>query len=77
MAAKFPHTAAVEELIGGNCSFLTCAGTETYLVYQQQLELPQFAAFTLYSQPEEELDKLEKNNLHRILKKPPNLITVF
>lgn len=68
MAAKSPHTAAVQELISGNRSFLTCAGTETYLVYQQQLELPQFAAFTLYSQPEEELDKLEKNHLHHIFK---------
>lgn len=69
MTAKSPHTATIEELVSGNRSFLTCAGTETYLVFHQQLELPHFAAFTLYSQPEEqELDKLEKNHLHHIFK---------
>lgn len=68
MTAKSLHTAAVEELVSGNRPFLTCAGTETYLVFHQQLELPQFAAFTLYSQPKDELDKLEKNHLHPIFK---------
>ena len=66
MTTHSQHATAVEELVSGNRSFLTCAGTETYLIFQQHLELPQFAAFTLCSQPEEDLDKLEKNHLHHI-----------
>ena len=37
-------------------------------MFQQQLELPQFAAFTLYSQPKEELEKLETDHLSHIFR---------
>lgn len=45
--------------------FLTCAGTETYLYFQQGLELPEFCAFVIHEQPHE-MDKLESDHLSKI-----------
>jgi S-methylmethionine-dependent homocysteine/selenocysteine methylase len=46
--------------------FLTCAGTETYLCFQQGFDLPEFCAFAVYDHPDE-LDRLEKDHLSKVL----------
>lgn len=47
-------------------SFLACAGSETYLVFQQKFDLPEFAAFILHDNPEE-LKKFTNDHLQNIL----------
>ena len=58
---------AMKELVSGERPFLTCAGSETFLVYQQGMELPEFASFAIYHQPDE-LEQFEANYLHHIFK---------
>ena len=46
-------------------TFLTPAGTETYLLFQQKFNLPEFCAFVVY-EDEEAWEDLERNYLHPI-----------
>ena len=47
-------------------TFLSNAGTETYLVFQQGFELPEFCGFAVFDDPEA-CTLLEQNHLHPIL----------
>mmetsp|Transcript_15831 Transcript_15831/g.31896 ORF Transcript_15831/g.31896 Transcript_15831/m.31896 type:complete len:161 (-) Transcript_15831:934-1416(-) len=54
-----------------NHKFLTCAGTETYLYFQQGFEMPEFCAFSVFEHPDE-IDKLEKDHLSKVLSAAAN-----
>ena len=64
-AATKAKTKALKEVFE-NRQFLTCAGTETYLYFQQGYEMEEFCAFLIFENPDE-IEKLEKDHLSKVL----------
>jgi homocysteine S-methyltransferase len=56
----------IRDLLGRH-TFLTNAGTETYLVFQQGVDLPEFCAFVVH-EDEESWAELERNHLDPIFR---------